>query len=359
MENSYQNSTTSQIIDAIINQLSFEGESKSDIADILLSILNQTPYEKEPSSVIAELFIKLKAKIEGESFEPFDKPYISNIAEIIKSILDETEYNNAPNSRIAELLLELKEQLEENFTELTASGAIASFETNVSKPIVNLTAYVKATQEAGTPTPQNPKAISGVSELSIKHSGSDMTDYDEYIVNLGGTYYGGYVSQDKDGKRELVVTHKAFVFTGSESWQVSTTFFYLPAGTLEDIPIQAQTVCSNGLSINSMTNKQIRLYPSYGINSQYISMSSTVSELQEYLSNGIQFLYELAEPFTIALPDGQPIMAYEGSNNIWNDSSDSEVTYLYKGQPETANMLSSNNDAELFEMDTENNNQEE
>lgn len=112
MENSYQNSTTAQIIDAIINQLSFEGESKSDIADILLSILNQTPYEKEPSSVIAELFIKLKAKIEGESFEPFDKPYISNIAEIIKSILDETEYNNAPNSRIAELLLELKNQLE-------------------------------------------------------------------------------------------------------------------------------------------------------------------------------------------------------------------------------------------------------
>ncbi len=46
MENSYQNSTTAQIIDAIINQLSFEGESKSDIADILLSILNQTPYEK-------------------------------------------------------------------------------------------------------------------------------------------------------------------------------------------------------------------------------------------------------------------------------------------------------------------------
>ena len=72
MENSYQNSTISQIIDAIINQLSFE----------------------------------------GESFEPFDKPYLSNIAEIIKSILDETEYNNAPNSRIAELLLELKEQMD-------------------------------------------------------------------------------------------------------------------------------------------------------------------------------------------------------------------------------------------------------
>lgn len=112
MDNSFQNSTIAQIIDAIINQLSFEGESRSDVADILLSILNQTPYEKEPDSVIAELFIKLKAKIEGESFEPFDKSYVGNIAEIINSILNETEYNNSPNSRIAELLLELKAELD-------------------------------------------------------------------------------------------------------------------------------------------------------------------------------------------------------------------------------------------------------
>ena len=136
MEHSYQNSTIAQIIDKIINQLSFDGESKSDIADILLSILNQTPYEKETDSVIAELFIKLKAKIEGESFEPFDKSYLGNIAEIIKSILDETEYNDAPKSRIAELLLELKAELEA-YTEVSVSGAIASFETNVAKPLVS------------------------------------------------------------------------------------------------------------------------------------------------------------------------------------------------------------------------------
>ena len=136
MDNSFQNSTIAQIIDAIINQLSFEGESRSDVADILLSILNQTPYEKEPDSVIAELFIKLKAKIEGESFEPFDKSYIGNIAEIIKSILDETEYNNAPNSRIAELLLELKDELEA-YVEKTANGAIANFTTSLALPLVS------------------------------------------------------------------------------------------------------------------------------------------------------------------------------------------------------------------------------
>lgn len=146
MENSYQNSTIAQILEDIIDQLSFEGESHSNIADILLSILNQTSYDKEPHSVLAELFLKLKAKIEGEPFVPYDKAYTSRIAEILLSILNETEYTDLPQSRIAELLLELKEELEA-YTEITVSGSIVSFTTNVSKPLVKLEANIVATQD--------------------------------------------------------------------------------------------------------------------------------------------------------------------------------------------------------------------
>ena len=102
----------------------------------------------------------------------------------------------------------------------TASGAIANFSTQFAMPLIKSRFDFKATQEAGTPTPQSPKAISGVSAVSIKHSGSDMTDYDEYIVNLGGTYYGGYVEQDKEGKRELVVTHE-ITNLGEQTWSYS------------------------------------------------------------------------------------------------------------------------------------------
>ena len=208
MEHSYQNSTIAQIIDAIINQLSFEGESKSDIADILLSILNQTSYEKEPDSVIAELFIKLKAKIEGESFEPFDKSYLGNIAEIIKSILDETEYNDAPKSRIAELLLELKEELEA-YTEISVSGAIASFVTNVAKALVNYKAYFSASQESGTPTPQNPLTISGVSAVNITHCGANL--FDE-VMELGVLDSNGEIQSSTSN---LVSTNKFAVKGGT------------------------------------------------------------------------------------------------------------------------------------------------
>lgn len=372
MVNSFQNSTIAQIIDAIINQLSFEGESNSDISDILLSILNQTPYEKETDSVIAELCIKLKAKIEGESFEPFEKPYISNIAEIINSILNETEYNDAPNSRIAELLLELKEQIEEDFTELTASGAIASFETNVSKPLVNLTAYFKATQEAGTPTPQNPKAISGVSELSIKHSGSDMTDYDEYIVNLDGTYYGGQVIVDKDGKTKLRVTHKRIDLSTLTDWARTTTYTnpFFRATLPNDCAIRTgssspkNAICDSYSWYSGVGN----YWTNIGDNEFYCAGFGLSASNRIYIRNddyedkdtfinslnGVFLVYELATPYEIDLPDTEQFVAYVGANNIWNDSSDSEVTYLYKGQPETANLLSSNNFGGLLGMDTGN-----
>lgn len=145
MEYSYQNSTIAQILEAIISQLTFDGESHSNIGDILLSILNHTPYTDEPHSVLAELFLKLKAKMEDEPFEPYDKEYLGKIAEILISILEETEYTDEPESRIAELLLELKEELEA-YTEITVSGTIVSFTTNVSKPLVKLEASVVATQ---------------------------------------------------------------------------------------------------------------------------------------------------------------------------------------------------------------------
>ena len=164
MVNSYQNSVIAQILEAIIDSGTYDGATNSEIADILLSILNETPYEKEPTSVIAELFLKVKAKIEGESYEPYDKPYISRIAEILISILNESEYTNAPNSKIAELLLELKEALE-SYTEVTTSGAICSFITNVAKPLVSLKTNIDYNAE-------------GVSAVSVYQLGGNLFNKD-------------------------------------------------------------------------------------------------------------------------------------------------------------------------------------
>ena len=69
-----------------------------------------------------------------------------------------------------------------------------------------------------------------------------------------------------------------------------------------------------------------------------------------------KLVYELAEPFTVALPDGEPITAFNGVNNIYNDSGDTSVTYLYKGEPPLQSPLgfglgSSNSDPEEENID--------
>ena len=174
MEYAYQNSTIAQILEAIINESTFEGESNSNIGDILLSILNKTPYTEPPKSVIADLFLRVKAKIEGESFEPYEGDHISRIADILLSILNETEYTEEPQSRIAELLLELKEELEA-YTELTASGSIASFITNVVKSLVNGEFSIVAYQEgSGDPSPVNVRNIIPFNAVNITHTHKNL-----------------------------------------------------------------------------------------------------------------------------------------------------------------------------------------
>ena len=453
MVTNYQNGVIAQLLQAIIGQINFDGTPTSNIGDILLSILEQTPYDKEPKSVLAELFLKLKDKLEGRAFTPYDKEPKSAIAEILLSILNETEYDKEPNSRIAELLLELKSELE-SYAELTASGAIANFTTSVVKPLVNLTAYFKATQEAGTPTPQSPKAISGVSAVSVPHChknifsydenriaqaetstqtirsyynlgfknctiafsgsfksgitpdntrlnigklnngiltilsdfikegavndrvvtfgandtavimytaetviglktaiekfdlqlevGSQVTSYEAYngsttLINLGGTYYGGYVTQDRDGKRELVVTHKAktkLKDLGYWNYSESGNRFFI--NNISDVIQKTDWnrhigLCECYIEGRVGNNQGDNLAYGFYNNSLYIR-DTDYSDVATWLSavGDNYMLYELAEPFTVALPDGEPITAFNGVNNIYNDSGDTSVTYLAK-----------------------------
>ncbi len=192
MDNAYQHSTIAQIIENILELYTFEGDSQSNIADILLSILNKTEYNEDPHSVIGDLLIRLKAKIEGESYDPYDAAYTSRIAEILISILEETEYTEEPQSRIAELLLELKEELEA-YTELTASGSVASFITNVVKPLVNGEFTIAAYQEgSGNPSPDNKRNFVPFNKVNITKTGKNLLNADDYYsaYKSGNSYIG-------------------------------------------------------------------------------------------------------------------------------------------------------------------------
>lgn len=60
----------------------------------------------------------------------------------------------------------------------TASGAIANFETNIVAPMQSITADIVAVQSGtGTPSPSNPRPISGFNQAVITHTGINIVDF--------------------------------------------------------------------------------------------------------------------------------------------------------------------------------------
>lgn len=317
----------------------------------------------------------------------------------------------------------------------TASGAIANFETPLAMPLIETKFGVKATQEAGTPTPQSPKAISGVNAVSVTHLGKNLFDvnnirllevavgsrwgysiskagtykasvsyngsaflycvikavdgtygksiylqvdttitpititvnegetlifynasanqteeitkqkmanaqievgtitttFEAYngsttLINLGGTYYGGYISQDKDGKRELVVTcakehislqGKTYdTANGFDAWLIYLENRSYNAGSSTN---KLCSVCNNYRYEGSVAN----------VEHYYISSGAVVIYLLENTFRNGEFdvVYPLETPFTVALPDGEPIKSFPGVNNIFCDTGDTSLQF--------------------------------
>ena len=330
----------------------------------------------------------------------------------------------------------------------TAKAGIANFITSLARPLVNLTAYFNATQEAGTPTPQSPKAISGVSAVGVYHRGFNLFDkttvidgeyindtdgtartdanskrsdfieitpdtnyytkseqtqgnwgawYDENknfisgingynavrhspvnarfarltcyrggsgnidtfcfnvsdaskngqyeaynnassttLINLGGTYYGGYVTQDKSGKRELVVTSVKKKLSdyawikGDINTANTGRIWYKDFNSDAEITMTNTALCNSFEFVNNAWDN-LGLYQ-YNARTRYFifvvedNYSTSAQMLEDY--GDVEFTAILKTPFTVALPDGEPIIALNGVNNIYNNSSDSQVTFL-------------------------------
>jgi hypothetical protein len=330
MDHSYQRDNIYQIIEAIINELSYDGDSRSIIADILISILETTPYTGEsPKSVIGQLLLRLKDKLEGNDPEPYEDPAVSNIAKILISIINETEYTDPPRSNIAELLLELKEKLE-TLVEITVTGNPVTFTTNVSKPLKACSVNIPVRQEgSGDPSPDNVRNFIGFNSFDFTANQQSKT------FNFGQTVYA--VNTDiLTGKS--FITHKIAIFDGSENWNKSFSYigsYYIrnwvvnnsivdSTDHLQNIGVTVDTVeefekqnnvCRFGTHLNFKVDND--LYP-------------TLADFKNLLSqNNLQVLYPLATPIEIDL-EGMDIITNIGENNLISNLGNISATYLYK-----------------------------
>ena len=212
-----------------------------------------------------------------------------------------------------------------------ASGAVANFTTNVVKPFVSLDCEILPIQEgSGTPSPSNPRPISGTSVLDIYHSGADTSDYDTTSVTLGQEIMGG-TAEVVGGTGSATWVRKKIRELGSFT-RYSNFFNVNISGTGFDS--SADYLCevfnNVGLKYDSTMTQQPEFSLGYSGNSLKFRYDSTTDPTQFLNDVGDYYIvHKLATPTDFTFT-GQPIRSLLGVNNVWTDSGDTKVTYKYK-----------------------------
>lgn len=218
----------------------------------------------------------------------------------------------------------------------SVSGAICTFNSQYAGlPLKAHEVAVVATQTGtGTPSPSNPRSISGYSVINISHSDADTSNPTVYTIQIGSTIYGGTYDAITG---VLTVTDK-IIDLGNLSWSASGANFVSPYFNLTDTNIKppasnADTLdgmCEvlNLTSYNGLADKSIAL--SSGKN--LFARNSDYTDANDFKNSvtGYYLKYPLATTTTIQLSPAQ-ILSLLGENNVWADTGDTTLQYIKLG----------------------------
>ena len=195
----------------------------------------------------------------------------------------------------------------------TASGPIATFDTELAVPLVNVSCDITAS--GGNGTPVNPNPIVGYSEANITANGNVIT------VNFGQTVYGCVLDVTR-GK--LHVTCAINEDMSDLSWiETSIPHVFYAGVSGKKAGYTSFLLCEQYTKyegyVSGIDNNQISSNNSL----EYIYVRNdnctTVSDITTALSN-CKLVYELATPFDIDLTPVQ-IRALVGTNNVFADTN--------------------------------------
>lgn len=241
-----------------------------------------------------------------------------------------------------------------------ASGSIATFNDGGDNiPVKSLVTEITATQAGtGTPSPSNPRAISGFDSVVItnKDDLDNPTTTDTHTITLPETIYGG--------NAELVGGNGTKTFDisdlGDLSWSYDSTnqrFVALLTGAKLNGSSRAYTnpnsKCTNYeviftdreytynemISDISSKNNVIWLYTANG--QSYVNVKDTAytdAPTFKTAMAGVKFMYELETPtaFTFT-PESIPTLS--GVNNIYSNCGDVAVKYFNENADQMAELI--------------------
>ena len=214
----------------------------------------------------------------------------------------------------------------------TASGAVASFKTDIRK-LKGLSVSIEPVQSgSGNPSPTNIRPISGWSEAKIwVQPTHDTTEIPTVTIDLDGTRYGGTL----DVLTGVLTVDRASTTINNELWNYSSSSGHFASSSSS--PLQSKRkpgrtnlkssayLTSNAASSASAPDYSIRGNSNsaqiYIKDTRYTSVSTWKAAMGD-----TQIVYELAEPLIVQLTPEQ-ISALKGTNNIWADTGNTEVKY--------------------------------
>ena len=215
----------------------------------------------------------------------------------------------------------------------SASGSIATFDTDLTENLVKCVAQIQAVQSgSGTPSPSNPRAISGFSNCVITANSTPVT------IALGQTVYGGYLDVLSG---VLTITHKGFDF-GSVTWEKYTGRTYpifrteisdMKIGTTGDFIVYSSCYEARGTSgsttFGDNVSNNLKICSQTNSNRVMIMDNDVTGSADDFktLRTGQTIVYELATPTTVQLSSNQ-ISTILGQNNILADTGDIDVEFL-------------------------------
>ena len=148
---------------------------------------------------------------------------------------------------------------------------------------------------------------------------------------FAGVYYGGQVEQDRYGHRRFKVTWGCVNLGNYNYYSGSNSHFNITA-KLSNAPSGLTSKCKCEKYLSNIGAYVGTVDLSCCINNGgyiYFYDTAFVGDATAFKNSmsGVKFIYELAEPFTVDLPDGTPIKSFPGVNNIYCDTGDTSLQF--------------------------------
>lgn len=215
----------------------------------------------------------------------------------------------------------------------TASGSVASFDTDMTENLIEVICQIVAQQASGTPTPDNPLPITTYTSLNLSHSGADTSNPNVTNIPFGQTVAKGTLNVTT-GVLEITWS---IIDLGSLTWTYDSVYdrFFSNTFNMTGLPTTRTMKClcscyktiSDGRPLAQVPNNSI--YNGGGSKALYVHDNRfTVGTDLKTAVSGQYCTYQLETPITIQL-DSITLQALLNENNIWCDTNgDTEVKFI-------------------------------